>query len=100
MTLLPAVLAAALAAPLPAYTNHAGHVVRGVPVAVTNGLVVLSRDGWGERAVPLSAFPPSEQSRLRAAAGVRPPVTTPARRRAAFARDMRLRREALKKSAR
>ena len=45
----------------------------------------------------LAAFPPSERARLRAAVGVRPPPATADLRRAAFVREMRLRREALRR---
>ena len=97
MTLLAtALLSSSLA--LPAYTNHAGHAVWGHPVALTNGLVTFTRDGTNRWAVALSAFPPHEQERLRAATGEQPLPTTDDLRRAAFVRDMRLRREALRKA--
>lgn len=93
---LPIVLASALV--LSSYTNHAGHVVTGCPVAITNGLVSLTRDGTNCWRVPFAAFPPSEQVRLRAAVG-RPGTQSPTtneRRRSAFCREMRLRRGALR----
>ena len=43
------------------FTNHAGHVVSGRLVALTNGVAVIAG-----RAYPLSAFPVSEQDRMRA----------------------------------
>lgn len=95
MAFLATALAVTLA--LPAYTNHAGHIVRGRPVAVTNGVATLTRDGTNVWTVSLAAFPPSERARLRAAVGVRPPPATAGLRRAAFVREMRLRREALRR---
>lgn len=88
--------------PLPAFTNHAGHVVYGMPVTVTNGFVSLTRDGTNCWTVPLAAFPLSEQNRLRTAAGQPLPQapTTDELRRAVFIRDMQLRREALRNAAR
>lgn len=93
---------AAATPPLPAFTNHAGHAVHGIPVAVTNGLVSLTRDGSNCWTVPLAAFPLPEQNRLRTAAG-QPLPQTPATdelRRAEFIRYMQLRREALRNAAR
>lgn len=97
-----AVCNAAATPQLPAFTNHAGHAVCGMPVAVTNGLVSLTRDGTNCWTVPLAAFPLSEQNRLRNAAGQPLPQTptTDEMRRAEFMRDMRLRREALRNAAR
>lgn len=88
--------------PLPAFTNHAGHAVYGIPVAVTNGFVSLTRDGTNCWTVPLAAFPLSEQNRLRTAAGQPLPQTptTGELRRAVFIRDMQLRREALRNADR
>ena len=97
MTLLATVLLSASLA-RPAYTNHAGHAVWGHPVAITNGLVTFARDGTNRWAVAFSAFPPHEQERLRAAIGDRPRPTTGDLRRDAFVRDMKLRREALRKA--
>ena len=71
MAFLATALAATLA--LPAYTNHAGHIVRGRPVAVTNGVATLTRDGTNVWTVSLAAFPPSERARLRDAASARGP---------------------------
>ena len=42
------------------FTNHAGHVVSGRLVAITNGVAVI-----GGRAYPLSVFPESERARMR-----------------------------------
>lgn len=86
---------------MPAFTNHAGHVVHGIPLSVTNGVVSLARDGTNVWTVPISAFPASEQMRLRIAAGEgqsRTP-TTKELRRADFSRTMRLRREALERAS-
>lgn len=98
--LLSVALGVAAEASLPAFTNHAGHAVRGWPVAVTNGSVRLTRDGTNVWAVPLAAFPATEQARLRKAAGVSAPAeqATTHLRREAFRRDMRLRREVLRKA--
>ena len=92
-------LGAVVSMSIPAFTNHAGHAMRGWPVSVTNGLVCLTRDGTNVWSVSLAAFPAPEQVRLRAAAGVSESAepTTTELRRAAFRRDMSLRREALRR---
>lgn len=55
----------------PGYTNHAGNVIAGFPVALTATHVSLSEEGRGERKeksslYPLSIFPESEQRRIAA----------------------------------
>ena len=60
------------------YTNHAGNVIAGFPVALTQTHVTLSEEGRGERKedsslqpprsslYPLSIFPESERRRIAA----------------------------------
>ena len=98
-TFAPALFISALT--MPAFTNHAGYAVHGIPLSVTNGVVSLTRDGTNVWTVPISAFPASEQMRLRVAAGEGPSraTTTKELRRADFSRTMRLRREALERAS-
>ena len=51
------------------YTNHAGHAVSGNLTAITNRMAVISG-----RRYPLSAFPDSEQSRMKLALAVPLPL--------------------------
>lgn len=67
-------VAALLLASFVAVTNHAGHVVSGELGSVTNGHFTVSG-----RTYPLSVLSASEQTRLKAAAGV--DVRTPQERR-------------------
>lgn len=52
---------------LPAWTNHAGHVLRAIPEAIEDGRIRLAGT-W----MPLDIFPATEQTRLRAWFGERP----------------------------
>lgn len=52
---------------LPAWTNHAGHVLRAIPEAIEDGRIRFAGT-W----MPLDIFPAAEQTRLRAWFGERP----------------------------
>ena len=61
--------ATAVLAQAGSWTNKAGHVLSAEPVAV-KGSQVLFQQGSKTVSYPLSVFPPSEQSRLKADLGV------------------------------
>lgn len=77
-----------LAAWAVAWTNTAGRVVQAVPVRLDGARIVLNCGAAGLRDLPLSAFPKSEQRRMRAALGVYelPAALKPLR--AAFAAEL------------
>ena len=83
------VCALSSAAAASSFTNHAGHVVSGRLVAITNGVAVI-----GGRAYPLSVFPESERARMRELLLVPPALES---RRLAI-RERLLRNDALLKA--
>lgn len=83
-----------------AVTNHAGHALEAYPLSLTNRVVILARTNGERIKVPLSAFPESEQQRLRAALGVEvvPELTTEQKSRLRLYWDFLKRNEALHKA--
>lgn len=75
------------------FTNHAGHVVSGQLVSLTNGVAVI-----GSRAYPLSVFPDSEQARMRALLCVPQKLPPALEARRIALRERLLRSEALAKA--
>jgi len=54
-----------------AYTNLAGKVIAAKPIKVEGQAVTFDCGAAGVRALPLRAFPPGEQKRIKAAVGIR-----------------------------
>ena len=81
------------AAAASSFTNHAGHVVGGQLVSLTNGVAVI-----GSRAYPLSIFPDSEQARMRALLRVPQKLPPALEARRVALRERMLRSEALLKA--
>lgn len=80
------------------YTNVAGQVIRAAPLALTNNLVTLTRNGKDRNTYSLTIFPLSEQTRIKAVLGIsseKPAAKVPRNRlREEFNEHRRLLKEA------